>query len=771
MVESVLRAGRPRLSPGGAAALLGELFGVAADDARDLGSERDQAFLVLSGENPVAVLKVSNPAEDPEVLDMEAAAALHVHRVDPGLRVALPWTVPGRPDTYRAKWNDGECWVRAYDVLPGAGRVSATALDDRALRAWGSTSARLGRALRGFTHPKAHRTMLWDVQHTARARDLLAHIPDDVQRAAVERVVDRFEEVVAPAWPRLRAQVVHGDFTVDNALTAADGTVTGIVDFGDMSHATLLTDLAPLLESLVGGRTGEEMFRAARLVLDGYQQVTPLEPEEVDLLGEVWAARSALTIAISEWRVAQGLEDPVFARRYNASAAATIASLEAVGWDGARRRLGGSRAEAPTAGLARRRDAVFGPAAEPLSYDEPLHVASAEGVWITDVAGRRYLDGYNNVPCVGHAHPRVTTAISRQARRINTHTRYLSEPAVELAERLVASCPPGLDTVLFVNSGSEANDLAWRLARAATGHDGALCTDFAYHGLTEAVAAVSPEEWLDGRGPDHVQTWTPPDPYRGTALGEESFAAALERLRARGHEPAAVYLDAILTSEGVVDLDPAYVRALHRRTKAAGALWVADEVQSGHGRTGEALWAFSRFGIEPDFVTLGKPMGNGHPVAAVITRSDLVRAVVGRTLLFSTFGGNPVSAAAALAVLDVIDDERVLDRVRHTGETLRAALRELADRHPSIGDVRGVGLAVGVEIVHPGSTQPDRATAVAVRNDMRGRGVLVGTTARAGNVLKIRPPLAFTDREVPLLADALDTALTDRTHRRRDRRC
>ena len=758
-----MQAKRPRLSPSGAAALLGELFGVAADDARDLGSERDQAFLMLSGGSPVGVLKVSNPAEDPGVLDMEAAAALHVHHIDPELGVARPWAVPGAQDTFRASWSDGEnaYWLRGYDVLPGTGRTDPATLGDRALTAWGSTSARLGRALRGFTHPKAHRTMPWDIQHTARARDLLVHIPDQARRAAVERVIGRFEEVVVPAWPRLRAQVVHGDLTVDNALTAADGTVTGIVDFGDMSHATLLTDLASLLESLASGRSGEEMFRTARLVLDGYERVTPLEPEEADLLGEVWAARSALTIAISEWRVAQGLEDAVFARRYNDSAATAIATFEAVGWDGVRRRLGGRRAEGRTASLAQRRIAVFGPAAEPLSYDEPVHVASAEGVWITDVAGRRYLDCYNNVPCVGHAHPRVTAAISRQARRINTHTRYLSEPAVELAERLVASCPPALDTVLLVNSGSEANDVAWRLARAATGRPGALCTDFAYHGLTEATAAVSPEVWLDGRGPGHVATWTPPDYYRGTALGPESFEAALERLATRGHGPAAVYLDAILTSDGIADLDPAYVRALHRRAKAAGALWVADEVQSGHGRTGEALWAFSRFGIEPDIVTLGKPMGNGHPVAAVITRSEIAKAAADRTLLFSTFGGNPVSAAAALAVLDVIDDERVLDRVQRTSAALRAALREVAGRHPAVGDVRGVGLAVGVEIVQPGGTQPDRAAAVRVRDRLRGRGVLVGTTGRAGNVLKIRPPLAFTGAEVPVLADALDATLTE----------
>jgi 4-aminobutyrate aminotransferase-like enzyme len=371
------------------------------------------------------------------------------------------------------------------------------------------------------------------------------------------------------------------------------------------------------------------------------------------------------------------------------------------------------------------------------------------------------LDAYNNVPCVGHAHPRVTAAIARQSRHINTHTRYLHPTAIELAERLAATCPPELDTVLLVNSGSEANDLAWRMATAVTGRRGGLCTAFAYHGITEATAALSPEGWLDGGRPEHVETWEAPDAYRGGHLDATAFAAAVARLRERGLAPAAAILDGLITSDGIADLDERYVQELVRLTREAGGLWIADEVQSGHARTGDALWSFERFGVVPDFVTLGKPMGNGHPVAAVITRREIVTELVGRMTLFSTFGGNPVSAAAALGVLDVIEDERVLDRVQRTGRALRSALAEVAAGRPEIGDVRGVGLACGGEFVEdPATREPDGPRAREARDRMRHLGVLVGTTGRHGNVLKIRPPLAFDETHVPILARTLEAALT-----------
>ncbi|HEU4975047.1 MAG TPA: aminotransferase class III-fold pyridoxal phosphate-dependent enzyme [Baekduia sp.] len=773
-MDAVMTGARPQLGPADAVEIAAQLFGVRTRDARDLGSERDRALLLLDEDGgPRAVLKVSNAAEDPEVLDMEAAAALHVAAADPELRVALPWRPlaagdpgPARlgdgPAQLRAAWRQGDVthWVRLYDALPGSSRISPTELPDAALVAWGATTARLAQALRGFFHPRAQRVMPWDAQHALAARGMLADIRDPHARAVVVRVVDAFEQRAAPVWPRLRAQVLHADLTVDNTLTDEAGRITGIVDFGDMSHTALVADLASVLDSVAGGREGDELFRAARLVLDGYQAHVELEELELEVLGVAWAARSALTIAISSWRVAQGLEDEAFAERYNGECLRMIETLDAAGWDAVARRLGAAGPRRPDPSLAGRRAAAFGPAVDPLFYDEPVEVATAEGVWITDAAGRTYLDAYNNVPCVGHAHPRVTAAIARQSRRINTHTRYLHANAIELAERLIATCPPELDTVLFVNSGSEANDLAWRMATAATGNGGGLCTAVAYHGITEAIAALSPEGWLDGRGPAHVETWEAPDAYRGRHLDTAGFGSAIARLAERGLAPAAAILDGVVTSDGIADLDPGYVQELVRLTRAAGGLWIADEVQSGHGRTGEALWAFERFGVVPDFVTLGKPMGNGHPVAAVITRSAIMEQLVGHATLFSTFGGNPVSAAAALAVLDVLDDERVLDRVRRTGATLRAVLAEVAADHPEVGDVRGVGLACGVELVADRATrEPDGDRARAVRDRMRHLGVLVGTTGRHGNVLKVRPPLAFDETHVPALAAALRTAL------------
>jgi 4-aminobutyrate aminotransferase-like enzyme/Ser/Thr protein kinase RdoA (MazF antagonist) len=767
--DPVLEAVPPRFSNEQALEIAATAFGVTANAARDLGSERDQAFMLLGSDGAgSAVMKVSNPGEASGTLDMEALAALHIKAVDPGLPVAVPWRAPVAggaldPSSYRARFEHerGGNWVRMYDVIPGSTRSTGGTLRDPAVVAWGETTARLGRAMRGFFHPNARRTMLWDVQHTLRCRPMLQDIDSPALRGSVERVLDRFEEVVTPRWPSLRAQVVHGDLTLDNVLIDERGFITGIIDFGDMSHSALAIDVVAVLDSLADGRSGDELFRAARLLLDGYQRITPLESEELDILGELWAARCAVTIAISSWRAARGLEDAAFAQRYNHVAHATLQAILDLGWGEVARQLGGGTRAVADHALAGRRNEVMGPALEPLTYDSPLHVVSARGVWMTDVDGQRYLDAYNNVPCVGHSHPRVTEAIARQSRTLNTNLRYLHRSAIALAERLVATCDDGLDTVMFVNSGSEANDLAWRLATASTGNTGGLCTDFAYHGITQAAAALSPETWPDGSKPAHVETWMPPDAYRGQHLDESGFVAALDRLRASDLAPAVAILDGVLTSDGILDLEPSYVQRLVQLTHEAGGLWIADEVQGGHGRTGEAMWSYQRFGISPDFVTLGKPMGNGHPVAAVITRREIAARFARDTVLFSTFGGNQVSVAAAQAVLDVLDDEQVLPRTAAAGAALREGLRSLQSRFPLLGDVRGIGLATGVEFVtDPATRDPNPLLARRVKEGLRNRGVLVGTTARAGNCLKIRPPLAFTVEEAPVLLQSMEATLT-----------
>jgi 4-aminobutyrate aminotransferase-like enzyme/Ser/Thr protein kinase RdoA (MazF antagonist) len=782
-IDAVLQTQPPAFTPEQACQIGRGTFGIEASGASSLGSERDQAFMLTgpSGSG-VAVLKVSNPAEDPAMLDMEAMAALHAARCDPGLTIAVPRRRPTvqapRPAElaeFRARWNHHGAghWVRAYDVLPGRIRLDPLTLPDPALTAWGETTARLGLALRGFIHPSAIRRLPWDVQHVPRVRPMTTSIADRDARAAVVAVLDRYDAAVAPRWGLLRTQVIHSDLTADNVLADDDGMITGIVDFGDMTHTALMADLAAVLDSLCGGRDQAEMFRVARLVIDGYERMLPLEPLELELLGELWAARAAVTVAIGSWRAGSGLEDPAFAERFSGTALAMIDNLLSAGWAGIARQLGAGTsatvAERDAAGgpepmqaLAERRNAVFGPAIEPLSYAEPIEMAAASGVWMTGTDGRRYLDMYNNVVCVGHAHPRVTGAVSRQWRTLNTNLRYLHASAVELAERLVATCPKDLDTVLFVNSGSEANDLAWRLACWHTGNAGGLCTEFAYHGITAAMADFSPEVLPGARTPDHVQTWAPPDSYRGLHKDASGFDAALGRLASHGFAPAAAIFDSVLQSDGIYDLQASYVCELVRLTRQAGGLWIADEVQGGHGRTGESMWSFQRFGIVPDFVTLGKPMGNGQPVGAVITRRELVERFARDTVFFSTFAGNQVSMTAAHAVLDVIADERVLPRAQAAGTKLRAAVLAATSQFGCVGDVRGVGLANAIEIVTDrGSKLPDRAAAAAVKDALRRRGVLVGTTGRAGNVLKVRPPLAFTEDLVPAFTAALTASLDD----------
>jgi 4-aminobutyrate aminotransferase-like enzyme len=360
-----------------------------------------------------------------------------------------------------------------------------------------------------------------------------------------------------------------------------------------------------------------------------------------------------------------------------------------------------------------------------------------------DADGRRLLDAYNNVPVVGHCHPRVTEAVVRQTRLLNTHSRYLYEPLVELAERLVATMPPEarLDAVMLVNSGSEANDLAWRLAMAATGRSGAIITEFAYHGVTTAIADFSPEEWPQGFRPEHVETIAPPGSGR-----EVDIAGAAARLDERGFGLAATYLDCGFTSDGIWTPSADEVQAIAGATRDAGGLVIADEVQAGHGRSGEHLWSFAQYGIAPDVVTLGKPMGNGYPVAAVIARQELFDRLKAETEVFSTFGGNPVAARAALAVLDVIEDERLIENAKRVGEELLKALKGL-----NIGEVRGRGLLVGVEL-------ETAELAEDVVNRMRDAGVLINRTGPREDVLKIRPPLVFSTEHVEVLVAALAAA-------------
>ena len=405
----------------------------------------------------------------------------------------------------------------------------------------------------------------------------------------------------------------------------------------------------------------------------------------------------------------------------------------------------------------------------PLFYDKPLQLVRGEGVWVYDAEGKRYLDAYNNVPHVGHCHPRVIAALSRQAATLNTHTRYLDENVVAYAERLTALFDRQLSMAVFCCTGSEANELALRIARDCSGGLGIIATAWAYHGNTAAVMQVSslftPE---DKRGPN-VRTVPVMDPYRDRAgRSDEALATAyadevkraIDEFAAAGIRFAGLLYCTAFSSEGLPTVPAGFMAKALAHVHAAGGLFIADEVQAGFGRLGSHMWGHQKLGVVPDIVTLGKPMGNGHPLAGLIARPELISAFTERNMYFNTFAGNPVSAAVGTAVLDVLEDEHLLENALSVGDYTLTRLSQLAERHSLIGDVRGSGLFFAVELVTDRrSKTPATAETKRLVNQMRERGVLISRIGMHDNILKIRPPMPFSRQNADLLVDTLDEVL------------
>lgn len=420
--------------------------------------------------------------------------------------------------------------------------------------------------------------------------------------------------------------------------------------------------------------------------------------------------------------------------------------------------------------LLDRRARLLGPNVS-LFYDEPVHVVRGQGVWLWDSEGNKYLDCYNNVPHVGHCHPRVVEAIATQAATLNTHTRYLHEGILDYVEALTATFDAPLDTAILTCTGSEANDIALRMAQAVTGNTGVIATDHTYHGNTTAVSQLSRTNPPPGGYWDNMAFVPAPDSYRplGGVPGPahaQAFAAAVQgqiaALAARGHKLACLIICPYFANEGFPTLETGWLAPAIEVVRRAGGIVIADEVQPGFGRLGSHFWGHQKAGFLPDVVTLGKPMANGHPVGGVVTSPGIMAAFRERFRYFNTFGGNPVSAAAALATLKVVQDEGLMENARAVGEYAREGLRELAARHECIGDVRGSGLFFGAEMVLDRADKtPATAFAKRVANAMRQRGVLLNFLGIHYNTLKIRPPMPFSRANADQLIETLDTVLSE----------
>lgn len=421
-----------------------------------------------------------------------------------------------------------------------------------------------------------------------------------------------------------------------------------------------------------------------------------------------------------------------------------------------------------TKDMIERRERYMGGAYR-LFYRKPVNLVRGEGAYLWDAAGTKYLDMYNNVAGIGHCHPAVIKAVTEQMQRLNTHTRYLHENIIAYSEEILDMLPAQIDKIMFMCTGSEANDLALRVAQEYTGGTGIIVSQEAYHGTSALTSGCSPALGSEQPLLPNVRLIPTPDYFRHGGTAEEFTAwyagemqRCIDELNAAGYPFACFLADSIFSSDGVHPSPIGYVKAAVDVVHKNGGVFIADEVQPGFARCGDAFWGFARHGIIPDMVTMGKPMGNGIPVSALAARHEVLAAFSDKLPYFNTFGGNPVSIAAAQAVLHVIKEEHLQEHCKVVGAELLTALREVATRHPeSVGDVRGAGLFIGFELTRPdGNKTPDQAKALDMIELLRDHQVLTSVAGPFGNVLKLRPPMAFQAGDIDWICTTLDECLT-----------
>jgi 4-aminobutyrate aminotransferase-like enzyme/Ser/Thr protein kinase RdoA (MazF antagonist) len=765
----------PRFDAAGAAQLARDLYGLDAA-ASPLPSERDQNFLLATATGERFVLKIANLQETRDLLDAQDAAMSRVAELGLCPRV-LP-APDGSPVTTAGTGH----LVRLLTWLPGKPLGEQATRPDALLEDLGRSLGRLSCALSGFDHPAIHRDFHWDL---ARGFAIVAEhaplIPDPELQGLVRRTVAHIQARDGERIARLRRSAVHGDANDYNVLvteTPAGPRISGVIDFGDMVHSYTVAE--PAIAIAYAVLDHPDPLGAAVAVVRGLHAAYPLEDDELSVLFGLVALRLCVSASLAAHQLTQRPGDEYLAIS-QAPIERTLPVLAGIHPDAAEERLRAAcgldvaaETQLPVATTVERRRQRLGGNLS-VAYASPLKITRGWMPYLFDDGGTQYLDAYNNVPHVGHSHPRVTAAIHRQLRTLNTNTRYLHDTIWQYAERLTGTLPDPLRVCYFVSSGSEANELALRLARAHTGARDLVVLDAAYHGNTTTLIDISPYKFTGpgGQGaPDWVHVAPIPDDYRGQFRREDPEAGrkygdavgeVVRELQRNGRELSAFICESCPSVGGQIVPPSGYLQAVYHHVRAAGGVCIADEVQTAYGRMGDAFYAFDAQSVVPDIVVLGKPIGNGYPLGAVVTTAEIAASFDNGMEFFSTFGGSTVSCAAGLATLETVLDEDLQAHARRVGAHLLDGLRHLATRHEIIGDVRGRGLFIGVELVRDrAAREPATAEASSIVNAMRERRILLGTDGPRHNVLKIRPPMPFDRRDADVLVGGLADVLSGR---------
>lgn len=753
-----------------------------------LPGEMDQNFRITC-DSKSYVIKIANPSVDLARLEFENAAIQLAAEVDQLESPRLIRSKAGSPTVALVDQHQHTCFVRCLSFLPGIPLANFPAHTPSLLGEIGRLLGQLDGNLATLNSNSAgKRSLKWDLVNAEPiVRSMLPSLTASKQELlggfleSYGRVADRIDS--------LRKSTIHNDANDYNLLVhhdpATDLAMLGLIDFGDMVFTTLVNELAICGAYIMLGK--ENPIDAVVALVSGYQQSFPLDEAERSVLFPLMCMRlcQSVCIATEQQQLQPENEYLGITEQPAWTALQRLASIDPVEVhgqfsDACSNSLSRTNARADSgrldpAEIRRLRQKHLAPSLS-LAYDKSLHIVRGDGQYLYDSSDVTYLDCVNNVCHVGHCRPEVVRAVNEQMGLLNTNTRYLHENVVRYAQRLSATLPAPLEVCFFVNSGSEANDLALRLARAYTDHHDVLVLDHAYHGHVSSMIELSPYKFnhAGGKGnPDHVHVAPAPDGYRGPYGSDDTDCGlkyaelakqVVDAAVSSGRSIAAFFAESLLGCGGQVPLPPGFLTEIYQAIHAVGGICVADEVQVGFGRVGTHFWGFEKQKVIPDIVTLGKPIGNGHPLAAVITTSEIAAAFDNGMEYFNTFGGNPVSCAAGMAVLDVIEKEELQRHALNVGTELLQQLAELMDQFDCVGDVRGSGLFLGVELIEARQTKkPATDLAKSVIEKMKQRRILLSTDGPFANVIKFKPPMVFSQGDAERLVMTLRQTLHELT--------
>jgi len=755
-------------------------YGIEVLVLSDLGSYVDQNILVCDLQGNKSVLKIHDGVEQKEVvqLQIDAAEKISQHLTE----LQLPLTIKSKTGNEIEEVRNAsgqKHHVRLINFVEGDMLKDLSSFSDRLLSNVGKTVAGTDVALENFYQPAANRPDIpWDLKNARKISKLSQCIKNPTQRRLVDYFFMKFDNEVESVLFDTRKSVIHADLHRYSMMVNTEQTaVSGIIDFGDIVYSHTICNLAVCLSDLMVG--SDDPIATAAKVVQGYQQKSPLTEQEISILHYLVCTRLAIYVSMAAYTAqsdpsnehSQLKEEQVWKLIRKLIQVNPIRAEEAYRLACNFSSLLPVYRQKSEDNLKKRHNMFSNMLYT--HYQDPLHVTGGAFHYLYDDQGNTYFDCVNNVSQWGHSNPDIVRPAQKQISRLNTNSRYVYDLMTDYAEQLLATFPDELDVVFFTNSGSEANDLAMRMVRTVTGNDDIVVIDTAYHGNSTACTEISPNR-IDRPGkpglPDNVHSIAAPDGYRGKYLEGESelgekygneVVSVIDELAKNDKAPAAFIAESLVGTGGQFVLPENYLKTVYQHVRKAGGLCIADEVQVGFGRTGDHTWCFESQDVVPDIVTMGKPIANGHPMAALVTKRAIADKFDNGIAFFNTYSANPVSCAFGKAVLDVLENDKIEDNVQKQAKRLFSGLNRLKEKYDFIGDVRGLGLYVGVELVKDRTTkEPATDTAKWVIEALKDRYLLLNTNGHDNNIIKIKPALTIDENDVDYIVDVLDNVFS-----------